>query len=78
MLDFLLPTTAASLGRKKSQILGIFTRAHAELTALSEQHDAYHGKLSEKLLRIVDEMSAVEKEVASTSRLLGQIQKFVD
>jgi hypothetical protein len=71
-------TTAASLGKKKSQILGVFTKAHSELTALSAQHDAYHSELSEKLLSIVDEMSAVEKEVDSTNKLLGQIKKFID
>lgn len=80
MLKFLTKTTttAASLGKKKSQILGVFTRAHAELTALSAQHDAYHSELSSKLLNIVDEMSAVEKEVESTNKLLGQIKKFID
>lgn len=78
MLDFLLPrTTAASLGKKKSQILGVFTRAHAELTELASQHDAYHKKLSDDMAKIAEEMSAVEREVASTSRLLSQIQKFV-
>jgi tRNA C32,U32 (ribose-2'-O)-methylase TrmJ len=71
-------TTAASLGKKKSQILGVFTRAHQELTELSAQHDAYHKKLSDKMANIADEMSAVEKEVASTNKLLNQIQKFVD
>lgn len=71
-------TTAASLGRRKSQILGVFTKAHAELTELSAQHDAYHATLSEKMSKIADEMSAVEREVASTNKLLNNIQKFVD
>jgi hypothetical protein len=71
-------TTAASLGKKKSQILGVFTKAHAELTALSAQHDAYHKKLSDKMANIADEMSAVEREVSSTNKLLNQISKFVD
>lgn len=71
-------TTAASLGRKKSQILGVFTKAHAELTTLSAQHDAYHKKLSDKMANIAEEMTAVEKEVSSTNKLLNQISKFVD
>ena len=70
-------TTAASLGRKKSQILGVFTRAHAELTELSAQQDNYHKKLSNKMADIIDEMSSVEREVANTNKLLNQIQKFV-
>jgi hypothetical protein len=80
MLNFLFPTTttAASLGRKKSQILGVFTKAHQELTELSAQHDAYHSKLSDQMSKIAEEMSAVEREVASTSKLLSQINKFID
>jgi uncharacterized protein involved in exopolysaccharide biosynthesis len=74
---FKLRTTAASLSKKKFQILGVFTKAHAELVELSAQHDAYHQALSEKMADIIDEMSAVEKEVASTNKLLGQIQKFI-
>lgn len=78
MTNFLSTTTAASLSKKKSQILGVFTRAHSELTELSAQHDAYHSELSDRMSKIADEMSAVEREVASTNKLLAQIQKFVD
>jgi hypothetical protein len=78
MLNLLCPTTAASLGRKKSQILGIFTKTHAELVALSIEHDNYHSKLSDQMSKIAEEMSAVEGEVASTNKLLSQIKKFID
>lgn len=78
MTNLFTKTTAASLGKKKSQILGVFTKAHAELSALSAKHDAYHAKLSEDMAKIAEEMSAVEREVASTNKLLNQIQKFVD
>ena len=78
MLSNLLKiTTAASLSKKKSQILRAFTKAYAELTELSAQQDAYHKELSDKMLIIIEEMSAVEREVASTNRLLNQIQKLV-
>lgn len=77
MLSNLSKTTAASLSKKKSQILGIFTKAHTELTELSAQHDAYHKKLSGDMANIIEEMSAVEREVAHTNSLLNQIQKFI-
>lgn len=77
MFNNLSKTTAASLSKKKSQILGVFTKAHAELTELSAQHDAYHKELSDKMVTIIEEMSAVEREVASTNSLLNQIQKFI-
>ena len=76
--NFLNITTAASLNRKKSKILGVFTKAYAELTELSKQHDAYHKKLSDKMSNIANEMSAVEREVANTNKLLNQISKFID
>ncbi len=77
MLSNLSKTKAASLSKKKSQILGIFTKAHTELTELSAQHDAYHKKLSDDMANIIEEMSAVEREVAHTNSLLNQIQKFI-
>lgn len=79
MLKFLSQkTTSASLSKKKSQILGVFTRTHAELVELSAQHDSYHKHLSDQMSEIANEMSAVEREVASTNKLLSQIQKFLD
>lgn len=77
MLKFLFPTNSVSLGKKKSQILGVFTKAHSELTQLSAEHDVYHKNLSDKMSKIADEMLAVEREVASTNKLLSQIEKFV-
>ncbi len=78
MFSNLSKTTAASLSKKRFQILGVFTKAHAELTELSAQQDSCHKELSDKMYNIIEEMSAVEKEISSTNRLLNQIKKFID
>lgn len=74
----LFKTTSSSLKKKKSQILGVFTRAQEELVALSIEHDLYHKKLHDKMSEIAEEMSAVEREVANTNKLLNQIRKFTE
>lgn len=74
----LFKTTSSSLKKKKSQILGVFTKAQEELVALSIEHDLYHQKLYDKMSEIVEEMSAVEREVANTNKLLNQIRKFTE
>jgi hypothetical protein len=70
--------TAAKLGRKKTRILGVFTQAQAELTALMDEQTAYNNKLVDKISELETERNAVEKENNSTRKLLKKISEFLD
>jgi hypothetical protein len=70
--------TAAKLGRKKTRILGVFTQAQAELTALMDEQTAYNNKLVDKISELEAERNAVEKENNSTRKLLKKISEFLD
>lgn len=70
--------TAAKLGRKKTRILGVFTKAQEELTALMEEQAAYNYKLVDKIAELEAERNAVEKENNSTRKLLKKISEFLD
>jgi hypothetical protein len=70
--------TAAKLGRKKTRILGVFTQAHEELTALMEEQAAYNYKLVDKIAELEAERNAVEKENNNTRKLLKKISEFLD
>lgn len=70
--------TAAKLGRKKTRILGVFTQAQAELTALMEEQAAYNYKLVDKIAELEAERNAVEKESNNTRKLLKKISEFLD
>ena len=70
--------TAAKLGRKKTRILGVFTQAQEELTALMDEQTAYNHKLVDKISELEQERSAVEKEANSTKKLLKKISEFLD
>jgi len=70
--------TAAKLGRKKTRILGVFTQAQKELTALMEEQNAYNNKLVDKISELEAERKAVEKENNSTQKLLKKINEFLD
>ena len=70
--------TAAKLGRKKTRILGVFTKAQEELTALMEEQTAYNYKLVDKIAELEAERNAVEKENNSTRKLLKKISEFLD
>lgn len=74
---FLKPT-AASLGRKKTRILGVFTQAQEELTALMDEQTEYNNTLVDKISQLEQERSAVEKENNSTRKLLKKISEFLD
>lgn len=70
--------TAAKLGRKKTKILGVFTQAQQELTALMEEQNAYNNKLVDKISELEAERKAVERENSSTQKLLKKINEFLD
>lgn len=70
--------TAAKLGRKKTKILGVFTKAQEELTALMEKQTAYNNKLVDKIAELESERKAVERESNSTQKLLKKITEFLD
>lgn len=70
--------TAAKLGRKKTRILGVFTQAQQELTALMEEQNAYNNKLVDKISELEAERKAVERENNSTQKLLKKINEFLD
>ena len=70
--------TAANLGRKKTRILGVFTQAQQELTALMEEQNAYNNKLVDKISELEAERKAVERENNSTQKLLKKINEFLD
>lgn len=70
--------TAAKLGRKKTKILGVFTKAQEELTALMEEQTAYNNKLVDKIAELESERKAVERESNSTQKLLKKITEFLD
>lgn len=70
--------TAAKLGRKKTRILGVFTQAQQELTALMEEQNAYNNKLVDKISELEAERKAVERENSSTQKLLKKINEFLD
>ena len=74
---FLKPT-AARLGRKKTRILGVFTQAQQELTALMDEQTAYNNKLVDKISELEAERKAVERENNSTQKLLKKISEFLD
>lgn len=70
--------TAAKLGRKKTRILGVFTQAQQELTALMEEQNAYNNKLVDKISELEAERKAIERENNSTQKLLKKINEFLD
>ena len=70
--------TAAKLGRKKTRILGVFTKAQEELTALMEEQLTYNNKLIDKIAELEAERYAVERENNSTKKLLKKINEFLD
>jgi len=70
--------TAARLGRKKTRILGVFTKTQEELTALMEEQMAYNNKLIDKISKLEVEREAVESEYKSASKLLKKINEFLD
>jgi hypothetical protein len=70
--------TAAKLGRKKTRILGVFTQAQQELTALMEEQAAYNNKLVDKISELEAERKLVEKENNNTQKLLKKINEFLD
>lgn len=70
--------TAAKLGRKKTRILGVFTKTQEQLTALMEEQTAYNNKLSEKISELEAERIVVERENNSTKKLLKKINEFLD
>lgn len=70
--------TAAKLGRKKTRILGVFTQAQQELTALMEEQTTYNNKLVDKISELEAERKAVERENNSTQKLLKKINEFLD
>lgn len=70
--------TAAKLGRKKTRILGVFTKAQQELTALMEEQNAYNNKLVDKISELEAERKAVERENNNTQKLLKKITEFLD
>lgn len=70
--------TAASLGKKKTRILGVFTKTQEQLTALMEEQTAYNNKLSEKISELEAERIVVERENNSTKKLLKKINEFLD
>jgi hypothetical protein len=70
--------TAAKLGRKKTRILGVFTKAQEELTALMEEQLTYNNKLVDKIAELEAERYAVERENNSTKKLLKKINEFLD
>lgn len=74
---FLKPT-AARLGRKKTRILGVFTQAQQELTALMDEQAAYNNKLVDKISELEAERKLVERESNSTQKLLKKINEFLD
>lgn len=70
--------TAAKLGKKKTRILGVFTKAQEELTALMEEQLTYNNKLIDKIAELEAERYAVERENNSTKKLLKKINEFLD
>ena len=68
--------TAAKLGRKKTRILGVFTQAQQELTALMDEQSAYNNKLVDKISELEAERKAVERENNSTQKLLKKSTSF--
>ena len=70
--------TAAKLGKKKTRILGVFTQAQQELTALMDEQTAYNNKLVDKISELEAERKAVERENNSTQKLLKKINEFLD
>lgn len=70
--------TAAKLGKKKTRILGVFTQAQQELTALMEEQLTYNNKLIDKIAELEAERYAVERENNSTQKLLKKINEFLD
>jgi predicted nucleic acid-binding Zn-ribbon protein len=70
--------TAAKLGRKKTRILGVFTKAQEELTALMEEQTAYNNTLVDKIAELEAERKSVERESNSTQKLLKKISEFLD
>ena len=70
--------TAASLGKKKTRILGVFTKTQEQLTALMEEQTAYYKSVSLKIEQLEAERSIVDKENTSTRKLLKKINEFLD
>lgn len=70
--------TAASLGKKKTRILGVFTKTQEELTALMEEQLTYNNKLVDKIAELEAERHTVERENNSTKKLLKKINEFLD
>ncbi len=70
--------TAASLGKKKTRILGVFTKAQEELTTLMEEQTAYNNTLVDKIAELEVERKTVERENNSTQKLLKKISEFLD
>lgn len=70
--------TAAKLGRKKTRILGVFTKTQEELTALMGEQLTYSNELIDKISKLEVEREAVEAEYKSASKLLKKINEFLD
>jgi predicted nucleic acid-binding Zn-ribbon protein len=70
--------TAAKLGKKKTRILGVFTKAQEELSLLMEEQTAYNNKLVDKISELEAERKAVERENNNTQKLLKKINEFLD
>jgi hypothetical protein len=70
--------TAAKLGRKKTRILGVFTKTHNELVSLIEKQLSYESDLSKKIDELETERTLVNRETASTQKLLKKISEFLD
>ncbi len=70
--------TAASLGKKKTRILGVFTKTQQELMTLMEEQTAYNNTLVDKISELEAERKAVERENNNTQKLLKKINEFLD
>lgn len=70
-------TNADSLLRRKSEILGVFTKTKEDLVKLNEDQEIYVSDLERKKLEIQNEQNIVSNSIAENSKIINKIADFL-
>ena len=68
----------AYLNRKKSNILGVFTKMQTNLEKLHSAHDAHQVTLQQKIADLQQEHAAVSRSKAETAKVLSKIDDILN
>lgn len=69
--------TAEKLNKKKSAVLGVFTKAVTDLKALQKEQDAYAEDLEIQQAKLTEEKAQLNQSSIETAKAITKMEEFL-